>query len=1395
MAVARNGGLITVSGVENDGRNLDTHVGRLGVGGTEILAALNPRRATIFIKTARIILTGHLKIDPEQETLLFADDQLLGTGTVPTTNHAQNGSGGAIEVRSGGHLEIGTATAGTDGTSYSKGDGIVQTRRGPNQHDVGYAVILGLPGSRVTLRGCTIHSLAPARFDGPRTSAPVAASCILRINDVIWDAGPDEAIEYFAPRLFTDNYQIDGLHMLGGVLQIQNRSATSYIRNITIDRMQGGVGVTGNSFGADTDFYELEGVDGNHDSPIDVNVFNGMKARIISSRTGTLIKADLQGRDHINRSYGVIECRQKLRLVLKDAAGNAVQGARVHLADTVAGRGHENWTQKNVGNAQLGSPSTAVNYTNQRTYSALSDAQGVVSFETDGGILVGEKVYDARPAAGQTHAAKPFRLRGKTAVLGDDLFDVYVHSYGYLTAALTLPLKGLQRTQADVTLVADPNVTAATAAAANIAGLAVDHDTDIVTVSAAVNLDQLYDYLKRDKTLPGSETHPTRAGMVAMADGTILDIGGYSLSVGDGGIISPGVKFKSLKSTAVIQSVGTGRIDAGYQDTNGKVLIVNLGAAQTPFVWDADGGPTTYVAGTALTTARITVPADATVNLTVKRVGHDYRKYSVAAAEVAAIDVDLPRNLNVDTASQIGHLNLALWREAANTVYDSNVYFDKHAALPHVLRLGNVDLTGNQAVSRAIFDRRMTSQAALEATHVHDDAANGRAYDIRNDRIRLDTGWCTLGRQPLTIPPNPAQGDGSAPGTLAKIATFGLYITTDDEITAYVPSRRDTYVVVVDPLTDPFSPTPADLLTAAESVTMSMQFLSSLARSVAVHMRPDIQGVGDDIQGVSDQIDALPIDELLTVRTVRHTLGMAGAHVWNSQAGAFSVESGAWQFDFDANADPGQAGTGALTMENPPDFTINVPAGDSLTIRVRMRAQALEGPARDIDPGLSMEWTPAAGASVDVQRTLIDVDPTRPVSLRATTGGLGPAIDVDCDLGHVADSITIDTGSITLHATGADQRLRVVIESIQFLTRHPATLADFRADVSNLDVAVSTRLAAGDYVAGTTAREALVPELAHGAPNAPARVGDAAFNVGGSYVSGDFGRTIRAVWRLPSLRPDQSPRIRASIQLKRHDGTDPRGGFPFGQAATADLYIGQGLDGTRDAGTRILRHHYPNGAIAAVPPVSVAFAAGDRAETFDSVMLVLRAPPSNVPVRAYLWNLAIEVDGLRYVMDLARNRLDDTISSRATAADIPAAPDLSNLDVAVSTRLASDDYTDPPSPATIAAEIWEKAIVDYASQPDHDGEIGYELYQMRQRIIDLHGRVPADLTARLTTLRDRLPADVADNVALALKVVAADMQITADQVILTYDGAEVMRFNRRANPDAGDFSGGRTRVI
>ena len=548
MADSLAGGLLTVSGAADTLAALDANAsGALSRGATKIDYGADPVRRVVILDEVRLIITGSLSIDPEKETLLISSSAPNGTGSVPATDYAAPGAGGAIEIRNGGHLNIGTEDAsGQDGTTYSAGEAVKAARKGNNASDVASAAMLGLPGSRVTLKGCTLNVAAACRFDGrqPAVIGPPAeaerAPCVLRITDVVWYAGRDQATGYFVPRLFTDDYQIDGLRLIGGVFQIQARKAGSYLRNIRVERSHGGVGVTGNSFGALTDFFTIEGLDGNHGSATDANFFNGMKLRVKGSPTGTLVKVDLQSRSHGGRSYGAAEYGQDFELeVIDELTGLPVQGARVHAEDVVAGRNHVNWTAKNVGLNQAGSPSAAVNYVNQRTYGKNTPANGKVLFDGETMPVLGDMVYDSRPTGGGTLARVPWRERGKTAVAGENILDWYVHSYPPRRG----PRPGVPRRRSD----SAPAHLADTRPQhhgtgdrdrGRVRGIAVDHATDTVTITAAFDLSKIYDWLKRTKRRAWRTCTRRAPAWWPRPTAPYSTIGGYALVVGQGGVLS-----------------------------------------------------------------------------------------------------------------------------------------------------------------------------------------------------------------------------------------------------------------------------------------------------------------------------------------------------------------------------------------------------------------------------------------------------------------------------------------------------------------------------------------------------------------------------------------------------------------------------------------------------------------------------------------------------------------------------------------------------------------------------------------------------------------------------------------------------------------------------------------
>ena len=540
-----SGGVITITGTESSLANMNTGAA-LATGCTLISYGAAPAtvRRLALLSAARILLQGTLAWNPENEEFFVSSDVPAGSGSL------SDGGGGAFEVQNNGFLDIGGEATGPgaetgtdDGITYTKGTAISCAELGTGSYaatDIRNAMIYARPGSRVRIRGCTLVSESPSRFDG--ASGPFAA-CNLEIRDVVWVNGRKQTTNFFAPRIYTDNYTIRNLTMIGGTLQIQARGASASIDGIRPERMAGGIAVPGNNFGTDTDFYTLRGFDGKHNSTQDASVFNAQKLRIRNSRTGSDVNVDLQSLGHTGRSYGCIEVDQEVRFVCRDVAGNPIQGVRFHYNDFIDGRfsdamptNPDNWLAKNTfGSPPLGGqPSAAVIYNVQKSGSRVSNNLGICEFVGDDAVLLASKVYNDRPGSGNPVqpnplVAKPFKYRGLNNN-NTDIMPFYGDSYRHLQAALNVECKSDTVLETSVTYVDDPSVTQTDMLlVAAYLGIAINHVTDTITITTLRLLDALYDYLKWEKTQAGSEVHPTRATMVANADGTILDLGAYNL--------------------------------------------------------------------------------------------------------------------------------------------------------------------------------------------------------------------------------------------------------------------------------------------------------------------------------------------------------------------------------------------------------------------------------------------------------------------------------------------------------------------------------------------------------------------------------------------------------------------------------------------------------------------------------------------------------------------------------------------------------------------------------------------------------------------------------------------------------------------------------------------------
>ena len=116
----------------------------------------------------------------------------------------------------------------------------------------------------------------------------------------------------------------------------------------------------------------------------------------------------------------------------------------------------------------------------------------------------------------------------------------------------------------------------------------------------------------------------------------------------------------------------------------------------------------------------------------------------------------------------------------------------------------------------------------------------------------------------------------------------------------------------------------------------------------------------------------------------------------------------------------------------------------------------------------------------------------------ATVGGLGPASALEFAVGRPVASIDIANATLGMDppVRNADEHLRIVITRVEWVRKHTAVIDDFKANVGNLDVPVSSRLAAADY-SRSVVREEVIPQLTHGAPVNAGKVSDVNYDGGG----------------------------------------------------------------------------------------------------------------------------------------------------------------------------------------------------------------------------------------------------------------------------------------------------------
>ena len=444
-------------------------------------------------------------------------------------------------------------------------------------------------------------------------------------------------------RAAANDFQIDGLVLIGGRWDPLYTSplSTSYIKNYQPVHSTGGITPSTNS--SSTLLYVFEDFDP-RGNDIDLKLWRAKKMKILNSVPGTDVK--IQGHQaNSTNNKGLWEIAKEFALAIKDSGGSAIEGARYFIrdydngdrADFVAGSGAD------------------VIFSVDRTYTGLSDSSGDTSTVE---VLTGAVARNTGGAQVDPDTGlNKIDYRSKNDD-SDDVFDINLWSYNHLSATITTELKGAGVKNIDWTLFDDDRITedSATTVAA-YTGIAINHTTDSekITITESHNLDEIFDYVKYNKTLSANAEKPTVTTLAATPDGKVLDLGEYDLEVsGTDTELTAGTKYNSMTTTGTISTASGGVISVGYTDSSGSTVRIVSSVANTKIYCELVTAGDTEIVDTGSGTEKyLLIPINDTAKITAKAEGYKFRKGTIDPTTDTELLLSLEPEPQVDLNTSI----------------------------------------------------------------------------------------------------------------------------------------------------------------------------------------------------------------------------------------------------------------------------------------------------------------------------------------------------------------------------------------------------------------------------------------------------------------------------------------------------------------------------------------------------------------------------------------------------------------------------------------------------------------------------------------------------------------------------------------------------------------------
>ena len=428
-------------------------------------------------------------------------------------------------------------------------------------------------------------------------------------------------------------------------------------------------------------------------------------------------------------------------------------------------------------------------YDADRLYSGITDAAGVTPTDE---VLTLAVVDDGTNNDGIT---KDYRSKNNNT---DDLFDIFIWSYAHLSSIIAQELKGIDVLNIPWTLFADNNITEADQTiTAAYTGIAIDHAeaAQTITITESHTLDEIYDFVKYNKTLAANIKFPTPGTLAVIASGDELQFPDYSIIVsGATTELTEGVKFTKMAATnGTITTTADGTISIPFSDSTGTQLIIKTNPSEALIrieEFAADGMTPVGDIVTGTTDADFgrfsqKFASDANVRIYIKKWGYFFSKTDHDMTQGTELDIALTPIAHIDTSRNLTSFHDETTSDPANDKLDK-LYFEYDATLNKGNWVcGEMNTSGSYIITAALLDNRISTQDGLaffawfDALELSD--LGGRPFTWNHDRLEINEEHMQFIRIPGM--------------TGIQISRIGVPVKKKDGLTNYVaPESQNSRV-------------------------------------------------------------------------------------------------------------------------------------------------------------------------------------------------------------------------------------------------------------------------------------------------------------------------------------------------------------------------------------------------------------------------------------------------------------------------------------------------------------------------------------------------------------------------------------------------------------------------